>query len=467
MAPLSKFCDAADWFRNDMQDVIRNELREMPRFHRKQWESAMIFLTLRNLGKLRPDSFGLSMGGGKELIAYALAPHTKHLVITDLYEVNTSWDCAKTSNPDEFIRQNKPFPVNDERMSALRMDMRHLEFPDGTFDFCYSTCAVEHIGGPEDFLQHFNEVARVLNDDGIYVFTTEVSYDRTSIQDDHNYIFSLPLLYELIGESNLVPIGDYDARISHHKINFPIPSTLKQLTHFVTDSLPERVLQEAPHIQLLRGKHPFTCGVFVLQKRARAQTDDSSHIIGLDQSQRFVQEGVREFSAMLMNTRVAVNPFALLPGERSRYFADHAEFFAQSSRTEGDPETPFHTDYFWWGNGKRVFDISMRVDGASVLGTPELELRIHRFRTLASRDVDCVSSSSQPVRRHGWLVRTFEVDTDDDYCYAILAKVRQGACMFDRIEIKSYSAHLLRSASNGTALGVERISGTTPMVVHQ
>lgn len=100
----NKLCDAADWFRPGFNEIIREELREVPRFHRKQWEFAMIIQTLRDHGKLETGSLGLSMGGGKELVAYAIARHVRQLVITDLYEMNTSWDCAKTESPDEFIR---------------------------------------------------------------------------------------------------------------------------------------------------------------------------------------------------------------------------------------------------------------------------------------------------------------------------------------------------------------------------
>src|SRR5512135_1736049 len=106
MRTMSKMCDAADWFRPELLEIITNELREVPRFHRKQWESAMIFLALRRLGKLRPANTGLSMGGGKELILYALAPHVRQLVVTDLYDMQTDWDCAKTDDPDTFIRKN-------------------------------------------------------------------------------------------------------------------------------------------------------------------------------------------------------------------------------------------------------------------------------------------------------------------------------------------------------------------------
>ena len=52
--------------------------------------------------------------------------------------------------------------------------MRALEFEDASFDFCYSSCAMEHIGKYDDFLEHLREVRRVLEgrrslraDDGV------------------------------------------------------------------------------------------------------------------------------------------------------------------------------------------------------------------------------------------------------------------------------------------------------------
>ena len=45
MRPLSKLCEAADWFDQEFDRIIRDELDEEPRFHRKQWEFAQIFRT--------------------------------------------------------------------------------------------------------------------------------------------------------------------------------------------------------------------------------------------------------------------------------------------------------------------------------------------------------------------------------------------------------------------------------------
>jgi hypothetical protein len=49
------------------------------------------------------------------------------------------------------------------------------------------------------------------------------------------------------------------------------------------------------------------------------------------------------------------------------------------------------------------------------------------------------------------MVRPIEVEVNDAYCYAVLAKLRNGSCMFDKIEVKSYPSHLSRTTLNNNA----------------
>ena len=58
MKPFSKLCDAADWCDPLFDRVIRVELAEEPRFHRKQWEFAQILRTLEAHGLLNGTSHG-------------------------------------------------------------------------------------------------------------------------------------------------------------------------------------------------------------------------------------------------------------------------------------------------------------------------------------------------------------------------------------------------------------------------
>ena len=131
MRSLSKVCDGADWFDPELKAVIDGDLRELARFHRKQWEFAMILLALRRRGALRPDAVGLSMGAGKERLLYAVAHTRPAVVATDLYDLQTEWETAHTGDPDRYIKEGKPFPVDDAKLRGLRMDMRSLDFRGG------------------------------------------------------------------------------------------------------------------------------------------------------------------------------------------------------------------------------------------------------------------------------------------------------------------------------------------------
>jgi hypothetical protein len=57
-------CDAADWFDPSFQRVVCDELRERPRFHRKQ-EFAFVFLAW-SAWAAAPSCEGLALGGGRE-----------------------------------------------------------------------------------------------------------------------------------------------------------------------------------------------------------------------------------------------------------------------------------------------------------------------------------------------------------------------------------------------------------------
>jgi hypothetical protein len=161
--------------------------------------------------------------------------------------------------------------------------------------------------------------------------------------------------------------------------------------------------------------------------------------MGLESSRAFIDSGGDEYRNLLQHSSVSINPFSLLPGETSRFFADHTEFFAQKDQKSLDAETVFHSDYFWLGTGKRTFDVLL--DPGDSVGS-EIELRVHRFKTLASSQVDCIASSTikiDSLDRHGCRI---EIDTDEEYNFAILAKVRKGSCVFRHIEIKSYPSQM-------------------------
>jgi SAM-dependent methyltransferase len=433
---VSKLCDAADWFRRDVDEIIRVDLREPARFQRKQWEFAMIFLALRQLGMVRHDKVGLSLGGGTERLLYVLAQRIGHLTVTDLYEPDTSWDCARTDDPDRFVKSQRPFEVDDSKYRAMRMDMRSLRFPDQSFDFCYSSCAIEHIGASKDFRRHLNEVARVLRDGGVYVFTTEVSYLGETIKDPNNYVFSPDDLAELVDQSGLVPESDCDMSVSHHQANLPLPSNRADIAARDAGGLSRTLLESLPHVTLLRGRYPFTSGLFVLRKENNRQSARKLHFVGREESARFMQQAVEDYRDIVEQVSAVHNPFSALGGQKSRFYLDHADYFIGVGSNVPDAETIFHTDYIWLGNGSRVFTVELALAGEDTFPGCTIDVRVHRYATLDSSNVECVVQRIVSLDTTGVKV-DLRIAPDADSCYAILAKRVRGICVFDRLRVTS------------------------------
>lgn len=435
MKTLSKVCDAADWFDEEFAEVIKNELREPARFHRKQWEFAQIFLSLRKLGFLNPDKVGLSLGGGNERLLYSIANHINKLIVTDLYDDSTDWDCARTNDPNEYIRASKPFPVDDDKIEALRMDMRYLDFEDNSFDFCYSSCAFEHIGHYEDFTKHLSEVNRVLKEDGVYVFTTELQFDEETIKDPHNYIFSKDYLTNLISECKLNHEFNVDAKLSNHYINKPYPSNIKNLMFNSRDNISESLFENFQHIILLRGKVPFTSVLFVLRK-SKIKSEKQIEFLGYDNSKTFLSEALKDYEKLLREKELSISPFSMLPNGVSRFFLDHSDFFDLTASNVREDNTLFHSDYFWLGKGSRKINITLKINSSLLNETNKIQLRIHKYETLNSTNVESVYQKNIDVRTGLIINEVISIEITDDCNYAFLGKIISGDCVCSDIAIK-------------------------------
>ena len=438
MKSLSKICDAADWFDTEFHSTILNELREPPRFHRKQWEFAMIFLALKKLGYMNENMTGLSLGGGNERVLYSIAQHVKKLIVTDLYDENTTWDCAKTNDPDEYIKVSKPFDVDDSKIKALRMDMRYLDFEDKTFDFCYSSCAIEHIGDFEDFVRHLDEVYRVLKEDGVYVFTTELEIGSNTVKDQNNFIFSSSFLNEIFSSIKLTPDVDVDVNLAHHEINTPLPSNIKNLCYNSEESFIDGIMKSYPHVVLLRGKYPFTSIQFVMRKKSDISIKKEVIFNGLSETEKYLQNRLQKYSELLENSVISFNPFSSLPDGVSHYFLDHSNFFS-GKKIDDNSDTLFHTDYFWLGNGKRVFKVKLDVDDVEVGSENIIQLRIHSYATLSSNNVECVFEKDLDVKDIQNIEELITLNISDDYYTAIVGKMKSGNCIIKNLSLESWN----------------------------
>jgi SAM-dependent methyltransferase len=419
---LSKLCDAADWSDQEFDRIIRSELAEEPRFHRKQWEFAQIFRALHALGFLNPASRGLSMGGGDERLLYAVARRAGHLTVTDLYERGSAWAGARTDDPDRAIKAAAPFPIEPSRLTARRMDMRALEFDDASFDFCYSSCAIEHIGHYADFLRHLQEVRRVLKDDGVYALTTEFHYGEEVIPAPHNYYFSSGYLDDLIKAASFATVGGVDGALSRHALNHPIPANLTDLCADPADAITSRLLDTAPHLQLLTGCLPFTSMSLVLRKSGQGRSDGLVPMPGLDESRRLIGEGVHRWKTFVENARLSLDPFGLWGERRTRAVPRLAAPY-------GDPRL-FHTGYIWLGGAARSVTVDLEAWPASSEDAV-IEVRVHRHPAREPDNVVCCATTASAVHTRERIRTRLPIPAEDGCSYAVLGEVTRGACWMD------------------------------------
>src|SRR5207244_5953202 len=97
------------------------------------------------------------------------------VIATDLYEGR--WqsegahegDASVLEQPDQFA----PFEYDRERLVFKRMDGRHLDFPDATFDVAYSLSSIEHFGGVDGARAAIAEMTRVVKPGGVLAIATE------------------------------------------------------------------------------------------------------------------------------------------------------------------------------------------------------------------------------------------------------------------------------------------------------
>lgn len=459
MYNTSKICDAADWFDPEIKTIIENELREPAKLHRKQWEFAMIFLTLKKYGLIENTKTGLSLGGGNERVLYAIGNHVKTLYVTDLYDQNTSWDCARTEDPDEFIKASKPFPVDDGKLQAIRMDMRFLDFDNNTFDFCYSSCAIEHIGEDNDFLQHLNEVNRVLKEGGIYVLTTELQFGEKTIPDQNNYVFNKEHLSNLISESKLYPILDVNTELTHNEINYPFPSNIRNISFLGNSYVNDKLFNYFPHLILTRGKVPFTSVLLVLGKGGSGKLKKNIKFKNYYETKKFLVEGIESYQKLITENKLSISPFSSLPNGVSKFYLDHSDYFTNPVNLAEFGNTIFHSDYYCFGRGKRKVKINIKVDGVQTEDTNIIQLRIHSYLTYSSKDVVCIYEKDITVNCNILITEIIELETDDDTNYGFLCKLISGNVICSSISIESYAI----TKSNDKSSTLKELIGATPV----
>ena len=175
----SRLCKQADC----SSDAFRywcNRLKRPPALARKLWELVFIAQSLFERGLLMPGRRALAFGVGREPLPALFASLGCTIVATDQEREGArraGWlqtdQHAAGLDALEFPRICDP-DVFRERVTFEAADMNDIpqKFRDG-FDFCWSTCSLEHLGSLEHGLAFVENAMGTLKEGGVAIHTTE------------------------------------------------------------------------------------------------------------------------------------------------------------------------------------------------------------------------------------------------------------------------------------------------------
>lgn len=161
------------------------------RQHRKLWEFVFICQALWERGALRPGSRGLGFGVGTEPMAAVFASEGCKIVGTDMAPDGATalgWiEGQQHALGKEALRRPElcPDDVFEENVSFRVVDMNYVPDDLTGFDFCWSSCALEHLGSIELGLAFIERSLDCLKPGGWAVHTTELNLSSNDDTVDH------------------------------------------------------------------------------------------------------------------------------------------------------------------------------------------------------------------------------------------------------------------------------------------
>lgn len=179
---LSKPCVQAD-LESDWAAHWAHELQSALLYHRKLWEYLYVLQAIYEHGHIRPGTRGLGFGCGAEPIPSYLAAKGVGTTATDQSlgrAIATGWT-ATNQHLDMASQAFQPHLVSraafDEFVSFRTVDMNSIPSDLTNYDFCWSVCALEHLGSIEKGLTFIENSLRTLRPRGLAVHTLEFNIE--------------------------------------------------------------------------------------------------------------------------------------------------------------------------------------------------------------------------------------------------------------------------------------------------
>lgn len=155
-------------------------------YHRKLWEYVFICQALHERGALMPGARGLGFGVGSEPLSPWFAAHGCHVTATDMSAAEAQtvgWVSSAQHGLDPDRMQWPAICTRDafdQNVEVRVCDMNNVDPALIDFDFCWSSCALEHLGSIEQGLAFIERSLACLKPGGWAVHTTEFNLTSNS-----------------------------------------------------------------------------------------------------------------------------------------------------------------------------------------------------------------------------------------------------------------------------------------------
>ena len=170
-----------------------HEMKDTPRYHRKQWEYAYVLQGLYENDLLKPGRSGLGFGVGTEPLPALMAKYGCKVVATDMgveFAKKTGWVGSKQHSVSTNDLSNRGICDRDKfnsLVSFMTADMNNIDsrLKSMRFDFTWSCCAIDHLGSIELGKRFIRETLKLLKPGGISIHTTEYNVSSNGDTLDH------------------------------------------------------------------------------------------------------------------------------------------------------------------------------------------------------------------------------------------------------------------------------------------
>ena len=184
-------CSTADFLNPEYEPLCR-KLGIQPNFHRKDWERAFILHHALRTGAVGPGRRALGFAVGLEPLSSAFAAAGTNVTATDAPDeigVGQGWRLGGM-HASQLVDLHNPSIIDRDtflkRVNFITCDMKAISSDLASFDFCWSSCAFEHLGGISEGLDFVLEsVERTLRPGGVACHTTELnlSSDTDTVEE--------------------------------------------------------------------------------------------------------------------------------------------------------------------------------------------------------------------------------------------------------------------------------------------